>query len=183
MTGDGRLLRLRAEDGEDVAVLSAVLMLVFAAAAGITITRLGGATFAKAAGIDAVLVPYKGSAEVVQGLLTGSVDFILDGVAPSLAPIAGGEFRPEARVVEVADQVHAGVGLEVEVADLTPLRADAGDNVAVDPGLGLGAVGLRVTADVQQRRDGRPVQVGERPGEPQGFFKQHGRCPAGRLRS
>ena len=58
--------------------------------AGITITRLAGATFAKAAGIDVVLIPYKGSAEVVQGLLTGSVDFIVDGVAPSLPPITSG---------------------------------------------------------------------------------------------
>ncbi len=66
--------------------------------AGITITRLAGATFAKAAGIEVVLVPYKGSAEVVQGLLTGSVDFIVDGVAPSLAPIKGGQFRPLAKL-------------------------------------------------------------------------------------
>jgi tripartite-type tricarboxylate transporter receptor subunit TctC len=66
--------------------------------AGITITRLAGATFAKAAGIDVVLIPYKGSAEVVQGLLTGSVDFIVDGVAPSLALIKGGQFRPLAKL-------------------------------------------------------------------------------------
>ena len=66
--------------------------------AGITITRLAGATFAKAAGIDVVLIPYKGSAEVVQGLLTGSVDFIVDGVAPSLPPITSGQFRPLAKL-------------------------------------------------------------------------------------
>ena len=66
--------------------------------AGITITRLAGATFARAAGIEVVLVPYKGSAEVVQGLLTGSVDFIVDGVASSLAPIKGGQFRPLAKL-------------------------------------------------------------------------------------
>ena len=66
--------------------------------AGITITRLGGASFAKAAGIEAQLIPYKGSAEVVQGLLTGSVDFILDGVAPSLPLIKAGTFRPLAKL-------------------------------------------------------------------------------------
>ena len=66
--------------------------------AGITITRLAGATFAKAAGIDVVLVPYKGSAEVVQGLLTGSVDFIVDGIAPSLPLINGGQFRALAKL-------------------------------------------------------------------------------------
>jgi len=66
--------------------------------AGITITRLAGATFAKAAGIEVVLVPYKGSAEVVQGLLTGSVDFIVDGIAPSLPLIKSGQFRPLAKL-------------------------------------------------------------------------------------
>ena len=40
-----------------------------------------------------VLVPYKGSSEVVQGLLTGSVDFIVDGIAPSLPLIQSGQFR------------------------------------------------------------------------------------------
>ena len=66
--------------------------------AGITITRLAGATFAKAAGIEVQLIPYKGSAEVVQGLLTGSVDFIVDGIAPSLPLIRGGQFRPLAKL-------------------------------------------------------------------------------------
>ena len=66
--------------------------------AGITITRLAGQQFAKAAGIEVVLVPYKGSAEVVQGLLTGSVDFIVDGIAPSLPLIQSGAFRPLAKL-------------------------------------------------------------------------------------
>jgi tripartite-type tricarboxylate transporter receptor subunit TctC len=66
--------------------------------AGITITRLAGATFAKAAGIDVVLVPYKGSSEVVQGLLNGSVDFIVDGIAPSLPLIKSGQFRALAKL-------------------------------------------------------------------------------------
>lgn len=66
--------------------------------AGITITRLAGQQFAKAAGIEVVLVPYKGSAEVVQGLLTGSVDFIVDGIAPSLPLIQSGQFRPLAKL-------------------------------------------------------------------------------------
>ncbi len=66
--------------------------------AGITITRLAGLEFAKAAGIEVVLVPYKGSAEVVQGLLTGSVDFIVDGVAASLPLIQSGKLRPLAKL-------------------------------------------------------------------------------------
>jgi tripartite-type tricarboxylate transporter receptor subunit TctC len=66
--------------------------------AGIILTRLAGIQFAKAAGIDVVLVPYKGSSEVVQGLLTGSVDFIVDGIAPSLPLIRSGQFRPLAKL-------------------------------------------------------------------------------------
>ena len=66
--------------------------------AGITITRLAGASFAKAAGIDVVLVPYKGSAEVVLGLLNGSVDFIVDGIASSLPLIQSGQFRALAKL-------------------------------------------------------------------------------------
>ena len=66
--------------------------------AGITITRLAGQAFAKAAGIEVVLVHYKGSSEVVQGLLTGSVDFIVDGIAPSLPLIRSGQFRPLAKL-------------------------------------------------------------------------------------
>ena len=44
------------------------------------------------------LIPYKGSSEVVQGLLTGSVDFIVDGIAPSLPLIKSGQFRPLAKL-------------------------------------------------------------------------------------
>lgn len=66
--------------------------------AGIIITRLAGFRFAKAAGIDVTLVPYKGSAEVVQGLLTGSVDFIIDGISTSLPLIQSGQFRPLAKL-------------------------------------------------------------------------------------
>jgi tripartite-type tricarboxylate transporter receptor subunit TctC len=65
--------------------------------AGITITRLIGYQFAKMAGFKAVLIPYKGSAEVVQGLLSGSVDFIVDGVASSLPLIKSGKFRALAK--------------------------------------------------------------------------------------
>ncbi len=66
--------------------------------AGITITRLAGLEFAKAAGIEVVLVPYKGSSEVVHGLLTGSVDFIVDGMAASLPLIQSGKLRALAKL-------------------------------------------------------------------------------------
>jgi tripartite-type tricarboxylate transporter receptor subunit TctC len=96
------LLTVRASDGpktiQELIARGKASQKKLSYGAGITITRLAGATFAKAAGIEVVLVPYKGSAEVVQGLLTGSVDFIVDGIAPSLPLIRGGQFRPLAKL-------------------------------------------------------------------------------------
>jgi tripartite-type tricarboxylate transporter receptor subunit TctC len=66
--------------------------------AGIITTRLAGYLFNREAGIDVQLVPYKGSADVVQGLLTGAVDYIIDGVASSLALIQSGRFRALAKL-------------------------------------------------------------------------------------
>src|SRR6185503_18963933 len=66
--------------------------------AGIITTRLAGYLFNRAAGINVQLIPYKGSAEVVQGLLTGAVDYIIDGTASSLPLIKGGKFRALAKL-------------------------------------------------------------------------------------
>jgi tripartite-type tricarboxylate transporter receptor subunit TctC len=61
--------------------------------AGTITTKLTGYLFNKAAGISTVLVPYNGSAEVTQGLLTGSVDFSFDGPSAALSLIQSGRFR------------------------------------------------------------------------------------------
>jgi tripartite-type tricarboxylate transporter receptor subunit TctC len=66
--------------------------------AGIITTRLAGYMFARAAGIEVQLIPYKGSADVVAGLLSGSVDFIVDGVAASLPLIEAGRLRALAKL-------------------------------------------------------------------------------------
>jgi len=66
--------------------------------AGIITTRLAGYLFAREAGIKIQLIPYKGSSDVVQGLLTGAVDFIVDGIASSLPLIQGGKFRALAKL-------------------------------------------------------------------------------------
>jgi tripartite-type tricarboxylate transporter receptor subunit TctC len=66
--------------------------------AGIITTRLAGYLFNRTAGINVQLIPYKGSAEVVQGLLTGAVDYIIDGVASSLPLIKSGKFRALAKL-------------------------------------------------------------------------------------
>jgi tripartite-type tricarboxylate transporter receptor subunit TctC len=66
--------------------------------AGIITTRLAGYMFNREAGIKAQLIPYKGSSEVVQGLLTGAVDYIVDGTASSLPLITSGKLRPLAKL-------------------------------------------------------------------------------------
>jgi len=61
--------------------------------AGTITTKLTGYLFNKAAGVDTVLVPYNGSAEVTHGLLTRSVDFAFDGPSAAAALIESGQFR------------------------------------------------------------------------------------------
>ena len=61
--------------------------------AGTITTRLGGELFKSLAGIDIVYVPYKGSAGTVQGLLSGDLRMIVDGVTANLSHIKNGKFR------------------------------------------------------------------------------------------
>jgi tripartite-type tricarboxylate transporter receptor subunit TctC len=96
------LLTVRAEDGpktiEDLIAHAKAHSGKLNYGAGIITTRLAGYLFNREAGIDVQLVPYKGSAEVVQGLLTGAVDYIIDGVASSLPLIQSGKLRALAKL-------------------------------------------------------------------------------------
>ena len=65
--------------------------------AGTITSRLGALAFAQAAGIDVTLVPYKGSSDITQGLLTGAVDFAQDSVSNALPLIEAGKFRALAK--------------------------------------------------------------------------------------
>jgi tripartite-type tricarboxylate transporter receptor subunit TctC len=65
--------------------------------AGTITSRLGALAFLQRAGIDVTLVPYKGSAEITPGLLTGAVDFAIDGVPNALPLIEAGKFRALAK--------------------------------------------------------------------------------------
>jgi tripartite-type tricarboxylate transporter receptor subunit TctC len=65
---------------------------------GTTNGRLAALLFAKLTGTAFAIIPYKGSAETVQGLLTGSVDFGIDGVASSLPLVKDGKFRALAKL-------------------------------------------------------------------------------------
>jgi tripartite-type tricarboxylate transporter receptor subunit TctC len=61
--------------------------------AGTISTKLTGFLFNQAAGVQTQLVPYNGSAEVTQGLLTKSVDFTFDGPSAAASLIESGKFR------------------------------------------------------------------------------------------
>ena len=65
--------------------------------AGTITSRLGALQFAKAAGIDVQLVPFKGSAEIGQAVLAGTVDFALDSTGTSLPLIQSGHYRALAK--------------------------------------------------------------------------------------
>ena len=67
--------------------------------AGIITTRLAGYLFNREAGINVQLIPYNGSSPTVQGLLTGAVDYIVDGIASSHVPlIKSGKLRALAKL-------------------------------------------------------------------------------------
>jgi tripartite-type tricarboxylate transporter receptor subunit TctC len=84
---------------------------------GTTNGRLAALLFAKLTGTAFAIIPYKGSAETVQGLLTGSVDFGIDGVASSLPLVKDGKFRALAKL---SDRPLS------QLPDLPPLAEAAG---------------------------------------------------------
>ena len=65
--------------------------------AGTITSRLGALLFARTPGIDVQLVPFKGSAEIGQAVLAGTVDFAFDSIGTSLPLIQGGHYRALAK--------------------------------------------------------------------------------------
>jgi tripartite-type tricarboxylate transporter receptor subunit TctC len=65
---------------------------------GTITSQLMGVLFHKAAGLDIVHVPFKGTAETVQGLLTGSVDLIYAATVVVAPLIESGQIRPLAKL-------------------------------------------------------------------------------------
>ena len=68
--------------------------------AGTITTKLTCFLFNDKAGIDTVLLPYNGSAEVAHGVLTRSVDFVFDGPSAVLPLIQSGDLRALAKLDE-----------------------------------------------------------------------------------
>jgi tripartite-type tricarboxylate transporter receptor subunit TctC len=65
--------------------------------AGTITSRLGALLFARSVGIDVALVPFKGSAEIGQAVLAGTVDFAFDSTGTSLPLIQAGHYRALAK--------------------------------------------------------------------------------------
>jgi len=66
--------------------------------AGTITTKLTCVFFSQESGIDTVLLPYNGSAEVAHGILTKSVDFVFDGPSAVLPLIKSGDLRALAKL-------------------------------------------------------------------------------------
>jgi tripartite-type tricarboxylate transporter receptor subunit TctC len=66
--------------------------------AGTITTQLMGILFHKAAGLDIVFVPFKGTPETVQGLLTGSVDLVYAAASIATPLAESGQVRLLARM-------------------------------------------------------------------------------------
>jgi tripartite-type tricarboxylate transporter receptor subunit TctC len=115
--------------------------------AGTITTRLTGLLVNKAAGMNTVLVPYNGSAEVTQGLLTRSVDFSYDGPSAAAALIQSGKFRVLAKfddrpfpaapdaptiqsVVKGLDEISVWLGLVAPKGTSRPLAQKLRNEVA-----------------------------------------------------
>ncbi len=92
--------------------------------AGTITTKLTCFLFSDKAGIDTVLLPYNGSAEVAHGILTKSVDFVFDGPSAVLPLIQSGDLRALAKLdgrpfPPVPDLPTLTVATGVDLGDLT----------------------------------------------------------------
>ncbi len=92
--------------------------------AGTITTKLTCLLFNDKAGIDTVLLPYNGSAEVANGILTKSVDFVFDGPSAVLPLIEAGQLRAVAKLdgrpfPPVPDLPTLAAATGVDLGDLT----------------------------------------------------------------
>jgi tripartite-type tricarboxylate transporter receptor subunit TctC len=100
LTKNISLITTRADGAQSIAALIATAKAnpgKLNMGAGTITSRLGALAFTQAAGIDVTLVPYKGSADITQGLLTGAVEFAIDSVSNALPLIEAGKFRALAK--------------------------------------------------------------------------------------
>ena len=102
--------------------------------AGTITSRLGAVLFAKTAGIDVQLIPFKGSAEIGQAVLAGTVDFALDSTGTALPLVQGGQYRALAKYTNQPLPMFPGVPSLSEAAGLAVDRR----KLDLDRGRGAG---------------------------------------------
>src|ERR1700675_2458713 len=103
--------------------------------AGTITTKLTCVFFSQKAGIDTILLPYNGSAEVAHGVLTKSVDFVFDGPSAVLPLIKSGDLRALAKL---------DGRLFAALPDVPTLAAETGVDLG-DVNVWLGLVAPRAT--------------------------------------
>ena len=133
--------------------------------AGTITSRLGAVLFAKTAGIDVQLIPFKGSAEIGQAVLAGTVDFALDSTGTALPLVQGGQYRALAKYTNQPLPMFPGVPSLSEAAGLPSIDesstwiaiAGAGRHAAPDrrEDPERGREDLRRPADQGEAREGR----------------------------
>ena len=133
--------------------------------AGTVTTRLAAYLFTKLGGFEAQFIPFRGGAEVASGLLTGSVDFTVDGVAANLALVQSGKLRTLGKLNFSSLPALPDVEPLAVSADLPALGRNldmgrpggSGGNTARPPtkDLSSGSGGLQGSRSSRQTRKGR----------------------------
>jgi tripartite-type tricarboxylate transporter receptor subunit TctC len=90
--------------------------------AGTITAQLMGHMFNRAAGLDILYVPFKGTPETVNGLLTGSVDLIYAANLIVAPLIAAGQLRPLAKLDRDAPPTMADIPTLADAAGLPDLE-------------------------------------------------------------
>lgn len=100
--------------------------------------HLAAELFRSSAGVDALVVPYKGTPSVLAALRSGEIDLAFEILGPTLPQIAGGAVRPLAvsaarrnRVLPTTPTVQEAGVADYDVASWNALAAPAGTPVAV----------------------------------------------------
>jgi tripartite-type tricarboxylate transporter receptor subunit TctC len=156
--------------------------------AGTITTKLTCVLFGQKAGIDTVLLPYNGSAEVAHGILTKSVDFVFDGPSAVLPLIKSGDLRALAKLdgrlfPQLPDlpTLTAVTGVELgDVAVWLGLVAPRGTPAPIVDKLAAEVAKILADPQVKARTDAAGIYpVSSTPAEFAAFIKQEAaRWPA-----